>query len=154
MEAPRFEFDPDDIIIGISPLSQDAQEAFRHPHNIPLRLLKNQAPSLQPPQQEPQDVGHQAPEVTLALRFSRYSNDPKGFVFGSDDKDCDVLLPFQGGISRTHFFIQFDWDSKVVQLTDTSSKGTRIKSNVYGEHMLHGTYLPLNTGDTIQAGLV
>ncbi|KAL8643740.1 MAG: hypothetical protein Q9210_007578, partial [Variospora velana] len=67
----------------------------------------------------------------LHLRFSPSPKDPtQGFVFGSDEAKCDVVLKDNGsqGISRVHFFIDFNWASGLARLNNLSRYGTTISA--------------------------
>ena len=67
----------------------------------------------------------------LHLRFSPLPKDPtRGFVFGSDEAKCDVVLKDNGsrGISRMHFFVDFNWKSGLARLNNLSQYGTGINS--------------------------
>ena len=97
------------------------------------------------------------PELQLHLQFDPEPKDAtQGFVFGTDDKKCDVQLlenpdpdkKKRYGISRRHFRIDFNWKSGLLRLNNMSStNGTgmsapsvkhgfqSLKSN--NMHMLH-----------------
>ncbi|KAK2763719.1 hypothetical protein FQN54_009335 [Arachnomyces sp. PD_36] len=100
-----------------------------------------------------------ATESQLVLSLSEKPIDPLlGFVFGSDEEKCDILLcdePSKDGISRVHFRIDFNWESGALIIIDTSSHGTPLQSKVAGRHvLLQNRALPLFSGDTLQAGYV
>ncbi|KAK0101752.1 hypothetical protein ONS95_006904 [Cadophora gregata] len=75
------------------------------------------------------------PRTWLVLTLSRKPFDPLlGWVFGSDKKSCDILLDTssRNGVSRRHFSINHDRDSRSVILTNISQHGTRLTSESIG----------------------
>ena len=97
------------------------------------------------------------PELQLHLQFDRGPKDAtQGFVFGTDEEDCDVQLlenpdldkKKRYGISRQHFRIDFNWKSGFLRLNNMSpTNGTgmsapsvqnRFQSLKYNNmHILH-----------------
>ena len=71
-------------------------------------------------------------ELELLLKLNPGPKDcTKGFVFGSDQTQCDVHLQVNRryGISQQHFRIDFNWSSGTMRVNNMSStNGTAIKS--------------------------
>lgn len=61
----------------------------------------------------------------------------KGFVFGTDENTCDVLLnrSRSSGISGNHFSIQIDWDSGSPVLSCLTGLGVRLKEESTKQQM-------------------
>lgn len=95
------------------------------------------------------------PPADLIIIFDHCPYDPKGFVFGSDDDECDILVHNVSGgrgISKKHFFVQFDWHSLELILTDTSSRGTEVRCRIFGRKILSHSTLPLAPNAEIRVG--
>ncbi|KAK6369295.1 hypothetical protein LTS17_009635 [Exophiala oligosperma] len=81
----------------------------------------------------------------------------EGWVCGSDPEECFMLLneqPSGGGISQKHFSLDYNWENGSLLLKDMSSHGTTVLSKVFGNIILLGESITIETGDIIQASLV
>ena len=72
-------------------------------------------------------------EIELHLKFNPAPKEPsRGFVFGVNEDKCDVVLvdnpkePY--GISREHFYIDFNWVSGYVRMNNISRFGTGVRA--------------------------
>lgn len=77
-----------------------------------------------------------AAHLQLNLTF-RPKNLLKGFIFGTDENTCDVLLQRSRatGISGNHFSIQIDWDTGNPILSCLSERGISLKDERTGEYV-------------------
>ena len=146
----------DDVIASLYPVTHQAREAIRLGHNrtrCRFQISHEEEIGIQRKRQ------YATPESDdqLYLTFSEKPFDPlKGFVFGSDEDTCDILLSEgQGrdGISRRHFSIHFQWETRGLLLTDLSSTGTTVSSCFAGLVILEKKQIPILSGDHVQAGL-
>ena len=70
------------------------------------------------------------PTVYLHLHLTLVPKDLlKGFVFGTDEKTCDIVLgrSRSSGISGNHFSVQIDWDSGNPVISCLTGTGIRLK---------------------------
>jgi hypothetical protein len=70
-------------------------------------------------------------EDGLQLTFSQSRKGRKGFVFGINRSECDIVLPRLGGIKQCHCYLTFDSQDRLV-LQDKSSNGTTVTYNGKG----------------------
>lgn len=155
--------DTSDVIARLIPQTEAASNALRLPHNRSFVIEESSTPKEE--QITPAATRGTTPAVVLKsppillLTYSRLPYDGNlGFVFGSWDEECEILLeetPSASGISRRHFRINFSWDSGRLILVDMSSNGTVVTSQVMRQTLtLYKSSLPLASGDVIQAGVV
>jgi hypothetical protein len=91
-------------------------------------------------------------QLTLDPSSSQSPKDTQlGFVFGTDEECCDVLLLGVEGISKRHFCVTFDKKRRVV-LRDISDYGTRVSYGGQGEAQLRRnfTWILFDNLDDIQ----
>ncbi|KAL8789780.1 MAG: hypothetical protein Q9195_006672 [Heterodermia aff. obscurata] len=74
----------------------------------------------------------------VLLKFDQPPKDPsKGYAFGTNEQDCDVVLASTGvqGASRIHFHISFDMinGEKRLVLRDSSTNGTAVSFDSHGK---------------------
>jgi len=73
-------------------------------------------------------------------------------VFDSDRETCDVLLhneSFEGGISRKHFRITINIDTRVLIVNDESTHGIVVTFRRFEELMLRKASTPIFAHDDI-----
>ena len=155
-----------DIADVIARLTPETEEALK-----PLDFLHNRSFVLQSPSSPPREETSSPrtrettpacspkPGRAIVLTYSRLPYDgTQGFVFGSWDEKCDILLadkPSAGGISLISFRINFIFDSGCLTLIDMSSHGTRVNSTItLKTEDVRKSALPLASGDRIQVGVV
>lgn len=138
---------PSQIILILKPVGLAAQDALTSEFNTD-RLLQGHAVSTDCSHQFEDSASRECtpyfppPRATeLHLRFSPSPKEPtRGFVFGSDEVKCDIVLKDDGsrGISRVHFFVDFNWVSGLARLNNLSRYGTGIHSPCMdnGDHCL------------------
>lgn len=138
---------PSQTILILKPVGLAAQDALTSEFNTD-RLLQGNAVSTDCSHQFEDSASRECtpyfppPRATeLHLRFNPLPKDPtRGFVFGSDEVKCDIVLKDNGsrGISRVHFFVDFNWVSGLARLNNLSRYGTGIHSPCIdnGDHYL------------------
>lgn len=155
--------DISDIIAKLTPETEEALKPLDFLHNrsfvLPPPSLLPQEETGSPRTRETTPACSPQPGRAIVLTYSRLPYDGmQGFVFGSWDEKCDILLaakPSTGGISRIHFRINFNWDSGCLTLIDMSSHGTRVDSTITSKtEDVRKSALPLGSGDRIQVGVV
>ncbi|KAI9748164.1 MAG: hypothetical protein M4579_007294 [Chaenotheca gracillima] len=115
----------------------NAIEAFTLAHNARL-LVPSHDESV-----HSFEEGNEAPsrEVTpyiprprlpeLCVDFLSNPKDPtQGFAFGSESRLCDIALDEnnRNGISRVHFYVNFNWRSQILMIINASRSGTEIRT--------------------------
>ncbi len=154
-------FEQEELIAALESVTSEATDALLLSHNIEHLMpvvSYNESPIQRRRLSRDTTPDVQAQSPIIALTFSRKPYDGTlGFVFGSDEENCDVLLSktmVGNGISRKHFRIDFNWESGSLLLIDQSSHGTVVDSEVTGKHTLRKIFVPIFNRDSIQAGLV
>ncbi|OJD21527.1 hypothetical protein ACJ73_07135 [Blastomyces percursus] len=151
-----------EMVIGIfKPVTRAAFEALELLHNkkyttkfspssVPQRERKRRRRSISP--ETPK-----TPFVLSLLDDDKPINPHRGFVFGSDENSCDVLLTKDSshGVSGVHFRLSLNWDSGALLIWDESSLGTRVQSTATNSKITFKKQShPIVSGDKISAGLV
>ena len=123
------------LLVIVTPMHEDFEEAFAYPENANRCWT------------EYVSADHTDGEKLIARKSSKASasatpavylhlhltlepkNLLKGFVFGTDENTCDVLLhrSRSSGISGNHFSIQIDWDSGGPILSCLTGRGVILK---------------------------
>ena len=98
--------------------------AANHARYVPSRVSREETP---PPSESRYDRGTRAPTEPpeeqngdldkspyLELRFSRGARTTRGFIFGTNEETCDIVLPYIPGISEHHCALTFEDDFKDV----------------------------------------
>ncbi|KAI9748238.1 MAG: hypothetical protein M4579_007282 [Chaenotheca gracillima] len=69
------------------------------------------------------------PELCVDF-LSKPKNPTEGFAFGSEKRFCDIVLDENNshGISRLHFYVNFNWNSQILMITNASRSGTAIRT--------------------------
>ena len=133
--------DYSNTILIVKPVGPAALEALRSEPNAG-RLFSFQYPGFDSTISLPEQSGSREctpfilppPEIQLHLKFDPIPKNPqRGFVFGSKEKTCDILLldktspgRASSGISGEHFCIEFNWNSGYTLVNNISRSGTRI----------------------------
>ncbi|KAI0548505.1 kinase-like domain-containing protein [Xylaria curta] len=140
-------------------VSSYENEIFVYPNNNRFlvedeeqKCAADYSPNVQPSSSKEDDTedGSKTPARQMKPRsLMRVTMDPihdpadsqKGFVFGSDEHKCDVLLDKSQarGVSRKQFAILLDWDTRTLTLENMSSQGTDIESRTFGDFHLEET---------------
>jgi hypothetical protein len=160
-------WDGNNTIVILTSLTSDASRVLSLSHNDPFRLgqctegqsrISSRKRSSVSPAGLSTDSGRDRehtpqttsdPNVSIRWTFADVLHHPKGLVFGSsaDPTRCDIRLHEEesiGGISRQHFYIQYNWKSKALTIFDTSSWGTIVKSKVFGVTEVMQNSLPFD----------
>ena len=139
------------LIVTVQPKSGLAEETFTYSENASRcwteNVLADHADTEGLITRQPSKA---AVYLHLNLTF-RPNNLLKGFIFGTDENTCDVLLQRSrdGGISGNHFSIQIDWDSGNPTLSCLSDRGIRLKDENTGKYV---RTLSRDEGETILPG--
>ena len=114
----------------------EGEPAFTLPHNNSFRICDNETSEEHVPLREREGTPFvRLQKMWLVLTTSRKPFDPLlGWVFGSDDDLCDLVLDIDStqGVSGRHFRIDHDWESKSLILTNMSRHGTKLSSPSIG----------------------
>ncbi|KAK2811777.1 hypothetical protein FQN50_001815 [Emmonsiellopsis sp. PD_5] len=129
------------LILTLKAESTNAARALRLPHNkaryIPPMYNDHDHTSRET---TPEKTGDDSSEIDqLVLRFDQPpGNISRGFVFGTEPDECDVLLgerKYMYDISRVHFRITFDENGRVALFDCHSRCGTSVSYDNFGaEH--------------------
>lgn len=65
------------------------------------------------------------PQKAIQISFDHGPRRPGSFIFGTDPRTCDIVLPPLSGISSQHCSLSFDDQSRLV-LKDFSERGTQV----------------------------
>ncbi len=138
------EFDYSNTILIVKPVGPDAAASLRSGYNtnrLKSFYFKDGVSSVSgyddPRSRECTPYVSRPPELELHLQFDPEPKDTtQGFVFGTDKKKCDVQLlenpdsdpDNKYGISRQHFRIDFNWDSRFLRLNMSPTNGTRMST--------------------------
>lgn len=130
------------LIVIVKPKSRLAEKCFTYPENASRcwteNVLADHADTEGLVFREPSNVAAFTTAVYLHLNLTFRPKDLlKGFIFGTDDNTCDVLLQRSraGGISGNQFSIQIDWDSGNPMLSCLSDTGIRLKDECTGQYV-------------------
>ena len=132
------EFDHSNTILVVKPVGPIATDSLRSEHNA-SRLASFHFDdavstfSLYDDSRSRECTPYFPPpaELELHLRFDPEPKDPKqGFVFGTNEDICDVVILDDGeqSISREHFYLDFNWDSGYLRVNNISRHGTGISA--------------------------
>ena len=116
-------------VLQISAFEENSIKALNNSHNQGFIVSDklSERPSLSRHQRE--ETPSVEPRTVLAvLRTDHYPFDPLlGWVFGSDEETCDVLIGTRDqGVSRKHFRIDHNWRTMTLVLTNISTHGTHM----------------------------
>ncbi|PGH06620.1 serine/threonine protein kinase [Blastomyces parvus] len=149
-----------EMVIGIlKPVTWQAFKALELPHN--KKYATEFSHSSDPKgKRRRRSIYPETPKTQLVLSFlddSKPINPHRGFVFGSDENTCDVLLTDDPshGVSGVHFRLSLNWHSGALLVWDESRLGTRVESKrTNSDITLEKLSHPIISGDEISAGLV
>lgn len=114
----------------------EAEPAFTLPHNNSFRIYDDETSGERIHSRDREGTPFVRLRKTwLVLTTTRKPFDPLvGWVFGSDDELCDLVLDVNSaqGVSGKHFRIDHDWESRSVILTNMSRHGTKLISPSIG----------------------
>ena len=123
------------LLVIVTPEHEDFKEAFAYPENVNRCWTEyvsadhtNEGDLMA--SKSSKAAASATPAVYLHLHLTLEPKDLlKGFVFGSDEKTCDVLLhrSRSSGISGNHFSIQIDWDSGNPIISCLSRRGVVLR---------------------------
>lgn len=131
------------LLVIVTPKHKRAEEAFAYPENAKRCWTENiSADHTEAEELIIRKSGKASSSTTPAVYLHLYltlepKNLLKGFVFGTDEDTCDVLLHRSrtSGISGNHFSIQIDWDSGSPVLSCLTGRGVRLKEESTRQQM-------------------
>ena len=123
------------LLVIVTPKNKRAEAAFAFPENANRCWAENvSADRTDGEELIARESSKASASATPAVYLHLYltlepKNLLKGFVFGTDEDSCDVLLhrSRSSGISGNHFSIQIDWDSGSPMISCLTGRGVRLK---------------------------
>ena len=139
------QIDHSSTVLIVIPVNYEAEDSIQSPSNLNAGLLtivdffdkdgneskKSKPSSSASRSRESTPTAFPRPEIQLHLKLDHLPKDPhRGWLFGYDQNPCDVVLlrVHKCGISRKHFFLDFNWDSGYVRINNISQRGIKVEA--------------------------